>query len=120
MEGGGLPTICWHWRAPLYDIAGADIYAENRSNLAGMFEKVKAIVGERVPICLHENGPVPDPATLGPDVDWLWFMTWHTRWLMDGVMKTPEQLDTAFGSARYLTREELPLLTRPMSSGTPG
>ena len=90
------------------DIAGADIYVEHHGNLAPMFGQVQAIVGDTVPICLHENGPVPDPATLGPDADWLWFMTWHTRWLTDPAQNTPEQLRRDFASQRYLTKDELP------------
>lgn len=90
-----------------YDIAGADIYVDDHDNLAPMFGQVKAIVGDSVPICLHENGPIPDPATLGPQADWLWFLTWHTRWLMDGVQNTPEQLKRDFNSERYLTRDEV-------------
>jgi len=90
------------------DIAGADIYVQDHGNLAPMFAQVKAIVGDSVPICLHENGPIPDPATLGPDADWLWFMTWHTRWLMDPSQNTAEQLRAYYNSERYITRDELP------------
>ena len=73
-----------------------------------MFGQVKAIVRDTVPICLHENGPVPDPARLGPKADWLWFMTWHTRWLTDPAQNTPEQLRAYFASERYVTKDELP------------
>jgi mannan endo-1,4-beta-mannosidase len=92
------------------DIAGADIYVHDHGNLAPMFQKVKAIVGDSVPICLHENGPIPDPATLGPDADWLWFMTWHTRWLTDPEQNAPELLRSYYNSDRYITRDELPKL----------
>jgi hypothetical protein len=90
------------------DVAGADIYAEDHGNLAPMFAQVRAIVGDTLPICLHENGPVPDPATLGPKADWLWFMTWHTRWLTDPTQNTPDQLRAFFNSERYVTKDELP------------
>ncbi len=98
----------WDPGPGLYDVAGADLYVEDHGNLARMFGQVRAIVGDRVPICLHENGPVPDPATLGPDADWLWFMTWHTRWLKDPSQNRPEQLAAYYASERYLTRDELP------------
>ncbi|MDR7259946.1 mannan endo-1,4-beta-mannosidase [Sphingomonas sp. BE270] len=90
------------------DVAGADIYVEDHGNQAAMFGKVKAIVGDTLPICLHENGPIPDPATLGPDADWLWFMTWHTRWLTDPAQNTADQLRHYYASERYLTKNELP------------
>jgi len=95
-----------------YDIAGADIYAADHGNLSPMFAEVKAIVGDSVPICLHENGPVPDPATLGPGADWLWFMTWHTRWLTDPAQNTAEQLKAWYASDRYVTLDELPRIGR--------
>lgn len=91
-----------------YDIAGADIYVDDHGNLAPMFAQVKAIVGDGVPICLHENGPIPDPATLGPGADWLYFLTWHTRWIADGKLNTPEQIRAFFNSERYLTKDEMP------------
>ena len=105
--GQNVDAACYPGREYV-DIAGADIYVEHHGNLAPMFGQVKAIVGDTVPICLHENGPVPDPATLGPDADWLWFMTWHTRWLTDPAQNTPEQLRRDFASQRYLTKDELP------------
>jgi mannan endo-1,4-beta-mannosidase len=117
----GLDNLIWvlGWAGqnvdPLYypgrdlvDIAGADLYVRDHGNLAAMFAQVKAIVGDTVPICLHENGPIPDPATLGRDADWLWFMTWHTRWLTDPAQNTAEQLGAWYNANRYLTRDELP------------
>ena len=92
----------------MVDIAGADIYVEDHGNLAPMFGQVKRIVGDSVPICLHENGPVPDPALLGPNADWLWFMTWHTKFLTDRDQNTPEQLKRYYASDRYITKNELP------------
>ncbi|MDB5670367.1 MAG: mannan endo,4-beta-mannosidase [Alphaproteobacteria bacterium] len=92
------------------DVAGADLYVEDHGPLAAMFGQLKAIVGDTLPICLHENGPVPDPAMLGPSADWLWFLTWHTRWLTDPSQNTPEALRRFYASERYLTRDELPRL----------
>jgi mannan endo-1,4-beta-mannosidase len=92
----------------MVDVAGADIYVEDHGNLAPMFAAVKRIVGDTVPICLHENGPIPDPARLGPSADWLWFMTWHSRWLTDANQNRPDQLRRDFNAQRYITKDELP------------
>lgn len=92
----------------LVDIVGADLYVSDHGPLASMFAQVKRIVGDTVPICLHENGPVPDPTTLGRDADWLWFMTWHTRWLESADQNPPDLLARYYASERYLTRDELP------------
>lgn len=102
----------WYPGRATVDVAGADIYVQDHGNLAPMFAQVKAIVGDTLPICLHENGPVPDPALLGPSADWLWFMTWHTRWLTGVDQNTPEQLRRDFNSARYVTKDELPASLR--------
>lgn len=98
----------WYPGRATVDVAGADIYANDHGNLAPMFAQVKAIVGDTLPICLHENGPVPDPALLGSSADWLWFMTWHTRWLTGADQNTPEQLRRDYTAKRYVTRDELP------------
>jgi mannan endo-1,4-beta-mannosidase len=92
----------------LVDVVGADLYVDNHGPLDEMFGQVKGIVGDTVPICLHENGPVPDPTTLGANADWLWFMTWHTRWIEGADQNPPDQLAHYYQSDRYLTRDELP------------
>lgn len=98
----------WYPGRATVDIAGADIYAKDHGPLSDLFGKVKAIVGDSVPICLHENGPIPDPDLLGPGADWLWFMTWHTRWITDPAQNPPDLLKRYFASERYITRDELP------------
>lgn len=98
----------WYPGRATVDVTGADIYAKDHGNLAAMFAQVKAIVGDTLPICLHENGPVPDPALLGASADWLWFMTWHTRWLTGADQNTPDQLRRDYASKRYVTKDELP------------
>lgn len=90
------------------DVAGADFYAADHGNQARMFAEVKAIVGDALPICMHENGPVPDPATLRRGAEWLWFMTWHTKWIRDPDQNTADQLRRFYGSSRYITKDELP------------
>jgi len=102
----------WYPGRASVDVAGADIYAHDHGNLAPMFAQVKAIVGDDVPICLHENGPVPDPAELGPSADWLWFMTWHSRWLMGDDQNRPDQLRRDYNTTRFITRDELPASLR--------
>jgi mannan endo-1,4-beta-mannosidase len=90
----------WYPGREQVDVAGADIYVDDHGDLAPMFQAVKAIVGDTVPICLHENGPIPEPSLLGPQADWLWFMTWHTRWLMDPAQNDPARLKAYYASER--------------------
>ena len=103
----------WYPGREQVDVAGADIYVDDHGDLAPMFQAVKAIVGDTVPICLHENGPIPAPSLLGPQADWLWFMTWHTRWLMDPAQNDPARLKAYYASERYLTKDELPAAGLP-------
>lgn len=103
----------WYPGREQVDVAGADIYVDDHGDLAPMFKAVKAIVGDTVPICLHENGPIPEPSLLGPQADWLWFMTWHTRWLMDPAQNDPARLKAYYASERYLTKDELPAAGLP-------
>lgn len=103
----------WYPGRAVVDIAGADLYANDHGGLAPLFAQVKAIVGDSMPICLHENGPIPDPALLGPTADWLWFMTWHTRWLIDPSQNDAARLRAHYGADRYLTKDELPALGWP-------
>lgn len=93
-----------------FDIIGADLYASDHGNLADLYEKIRRMVGDTAPICLHENGPIPDPARLGAKADWLWFMTWHSNFILDGRTNTPDEIARYFQSDRYLTKDELPLL----------
>ena len=94
----------------MVDIAGADLYVQDHGNLSQLFHAMKQIVGNSVPICLHENGPIPAPETLGPDADWLYFLTWHTHFIMDGVTNPPTDIRAAYNAARYVTKDELPAL----------
>ncbi|KQV64164.1 mannan endo-1,4-beta-mannosidase A and B [Caulobacter sp. Root343] len=100
----------WYPGRERVDIAGADLYADDHGAMAPMFQQVRAVVGDTVPICLHENGPIPDPALLGPQADWLWFMTWHTRWLTDPSQNDPAHLKAYYAADRYLTKDAVKLL----------
>lgn len=92
----------------MVDVAGADLYVSDHGNLAGLFGAVKQIVGTTVPICLHENGPIPAAQTLGGDAQWLYFLTWHTHFIMDGVTNAPSDIEGAYSAERYITKDELP------------
>jgi mannan endo-1,4-beta-mannosidase len=104
----GEPKADWYPGAAYVDIAGPDTYVKDNGNLAPLFAAVKAIVGDTKPICLHECGPIPDPALLGRDSEWLYFMTWTHDWIEDPKLNPPDFLKRAYNSARYITRDEVP------------
>lgn len=90
------------------DVAGADIYVDDHGGLTELFKITKDIVGDSVPVCLHENGPIPDPTDFGADATWLYFMTWHTKFILDGKINSTEDIRRAYLSDRTVTKDELP------------
>jgi len=57
----GQPDSAWYPGDQYVDIAGADTYTKTNDPETEMYNKVKAIVGTRVPITFHECGIPPDP-----------------------------------------------------------
>ncbi len=105
----GEPQSSYNPGRAYFDVAGADTYVKDHGPLKGLYDKVRAIVGEGVPIALHENGPIPDPALVDQThADWVYFMTWHTNWIKDPSVNPPDLIKRAYTSARYVTKSELP------------
>ncbi|BCN30282.1 glycosyl hydrolase [Anaeromicropila herbilytica] len=95
----------WYPGDEYVDIIGADTYSEG-TQLA-MYQKVVDIVGEEVPICYHENGPLPNPDDMITDgAKWAWFMTWHTIHIME--QNTVEYLKFIYQHDYVITLEQLP------------
>lgn len=73
----GEPHEGWYPGDDCVDIVGADTYKEGIQ--ADMYHRMRQLHGQDMLICYHENGPMPDPEALQrSDVNWSWFMTWHT------------------------------------------
>lgn len=95
----------WYPGDEYLDIAGADHYGEGAKK--DMYDDVVAIVGEKIPVCYHENGPIPDPdALISEEARWAWFLTWHTIHIEE--QNTPEHLDKVYNHDYVLTLDELP------------
>lgn len=95
----------WYPGDEYVDIVGGDRYAEGIHE--DMYEKVKSIVGDKFPICYHENGPMPDPKLLQEKkVWWSWFMTWHTIHIKEQNSK--EYLKQVYDHEYVVTLEQLP------------
>jgi mannan endo-1,4-beta-mannosidase len=105
----GEPRADYNPGRAYFDIAGADTYVKDHGPLKALYDKVVAIVGDGVPIALHENGPIPDPALVqASGADWAYFMTWHTRWIKDPETNPPALISAAYNSPRYVTLDALP------------
>ncbi|MEO5564439.1 MAG: glycosyl hydrolase [Chitinophagaceae bacterium] len=78
----GQPDAAWFPGKEYVDIAGADTYNVGDSPQTAMFQKVKNIVGDKMPVTYHECGTPPNPdSCLKSGTLWSWWMEWHTSHL---------------------------------------
>ncbi len=97
----------WYPGDDCVDIIGSDTYVNHTESLASMYSKTAQIANK--PVCLHENGPIPDPEKMKTDgAKWLWFMTWHTSFIDSNEFNTPLYLKKVYNSDYMLTLDELP------------
>jgi hypothetical protein len=93
------------------DIGGADTYAGDHGPLTTLFNRTKAMVGSTVPIALHENGRIPDPAQLQSTATrWVLFNTWHSTFVSDTSINPVSTFQAVYASPYVVTRDEVPNL----------
>ena len=72
-----------------------------------MYQRTADVAGK--PVCLHENGAIPDPEKMKADgAKWLWFMTWHTSFIDSDPINTASYLKKVYNSDYLLSLDELP------------
>jgi mannan endo-1,4-beta-mannosidase len=82
------------------DLSGPDYQSDSAT-----FAKVKTVVGNTMPIPLHESSKLPDPSTMFPSsAPFVLFNTWA------GSQKSNTSINTAFNSALTVTRDKVPSL----------
>lgn len=90
------------------DIIGADSYINGPNT--NLYRAMVEIAGSTRPICFHECGVIPTPEELlSEGAMWSWFMTWHTKHIMQD--NHPETLKEIYNSDYVLTLDELPDLS---------
>lgn len=95
----------WYPGDEYVDITGADNYSQGTQLKS--FKRVAEIVGDEMPICYHENGPIPDPDAMIKDgAKWAWFMTWHTIHIME--QNKPAYIKRVYNHDYVITLDELP------------
>ncbi|HTV19086.1 MAG TPA: glycosyl hydrolase [Polyangiaceae bacterium] len=105
----GQPNGAWYPGKEYVDVAGADSYGRTEQPQLGMFNAVRNIVGNAMPVAYHENGIIPSAALAREQgATWSWFMTWHTDWLTDE--NTQQHIRDVFADDFVLTLDELPSL----------
>lgn len=91
--------------AEYVDIAGADSYEIGAHS--DLFKAVKRVVKEEKLVCFHECGTIPTVDELkSKKAGWLWFLTWHTEYLVDN--NTTENLKEIYNDEYVITLDELP------------
>jgi Glycosyl hydrolase family 26 len=84
----------------IVDLSGPDYSSD-----ANTFSQVKTVVGDTMPIPLHESSKFPDPSTLFPSsAPFVLFNTWA------GSQKNNTSIPTAFNSSFTVTRDKVPSL----------
>lgn len=107
----GQPSSAWYPGKQYADMGGADTYAGDHNPLTAMFNSAKNVYGGTIPIALHENGPIPDPAQLQSTATrWVLFNTWHTTWITNTNVNPTATINTVYNSSYVVTRDEVPSL----------
>jgi len=97
----------WYPGDEYVDIIGSDTYVNHTNSLVQQYNKTAQVA--KKPVCLHENGPIPDPEKMKADgAKWLWFMTWHTSFIDSNQFNTTDYIKRIYNSDYMLTLDELP------------
>ena len=97
----------WYPGDEFVDVIGGDSYDPGTNH--DLYESVKKIAADGMPITLHECGTIPSDKEMQADgTKWVWFMTWHTDVLTNSDSNTPERLKALYNTDYYITLDELP------------
>ncbi|MGP3778106.1 glycosyl hydrolase [Halanaerobium saccharolyticum] len=97
----------WYPGDKYVDLSGADTYNVDSKPQKKMYNSVRDVVGLGEPVAYHECGVMPDPElSKKVNIDWVWFMTWHSDWLIDN--NSIEHLKKVYNSEYVITLSELP------------
>ncbi len=102
----GNPDAAWYPGKQYIDIAGADTYSKGTSSQTKMYQQVKQIAGDKMPLTYHECGIPPNPDSCKKEgTMWSWWMEWHTGHLKN-VDK--EYLKFIYNHDLIITLDEVP------------
>lgn len=102
----GSPNSGYYPGADVVDIAGPDTYASGQP-FAGMYDDTVDVVGNTIPIPLHETGDIVNPGDMfnNNQAPWVLFNTWCDTWLREN---SNSAIQTAYSHQRTLNRGDLP------------
>lgn len=97
----------WYPGDDVVDILGGDSYQGGAQG--ELYRKCAAIAPEGMPVCYHENGEIPTAQMMKDEkAPWVWFMTWHTRWLTSEEFNTGERLREVYRDPYFVTLNGVP------------
>lgn len=109
MPYSGTPSAAYYPGKQYLDLSGPDTYAENQP-FTGLFNNAKGIIGNDVPIALHETGRIPTPSAMFPSAaPWVLFNIW-SGYQSDGTHNTTANIKSAYEDSHTVTRDEVPNL----------
>jgi mannan endo-1,4-beta-mannosidase len=120
----GLNNLIWVWTTSdskyskdwypgndYVDIVGVDRYikAGDYSTIMSVYDTLTAMVDGKKLVAYTENGPIPDPRLLKRNkVGWMYFNTWHEKFLMDGKINSEYHLRMVYNHPYVTTLDKLP------------
>ncbi len=97
----------WYPGDDVVDILGGDSYKGGAQG--ELYRKCAAIAPEGMPICYHENGEIPTRAQMeSENAPWVWFMTWHTRWITSDEFNDFDKLQAVFRDPYFVNLHAVP------------
>lgn len=89
------------------DIYGCDCYTEGVHK--DLYDWVQTQATKQMPLCHHENGPLPEPGLLQSEgIHWSWFLTWHTIHIHK--QNSPSYVNYVYNHPYVINLKDLPRL----------
>lgn len=109
MPFSGSPSSAYYPGKQYLDISGPDTYEENQP-FTGLYTTAKGVIGDTLPMPLHETGRIPTPSQMFPSAaPWVLFSVWAT-YQSDGTHNTLDNIKSVYADPHTVTRDEVPNL----------
>lgn len=107
MPFSGSPASAYYPGKEYLDISGPDTYEETQP-FTGLYTAARGVIGETIPMPLHETGRIPTPAQMFPSAaPWVLFSVW-AGYQSDGTHNDVNNIKTVYGDPHTVTRDEVP------------
>lgn len=109
MPFSGTPSSAYYPGKEYLDLSGPDTYEENQP-FTGLYANAKGVIGDTVPMPLHETGRIPSPSQMFPSAaPWVLFSVWAS-YQNDGTHNTLDNIKSVYADSHTVTRDEVPNL----------